>query len=1705
MLNQTNFSQFKSMMESLEERVMFDGVPDATFILPGSETASQVPAQAQLEQVDFNAPRELILIDAGVEDGDRLLAGILESKSESILEVRFLDGDSNGIDQISEILSSADHKYDAIHILSHGSEGSVALGNTELSTDNLSHYANQLAGWADALTEDADLLFYGCDLAGNHEGEQFIESISAITGSDVAASDDLTGGAELGGDWDLELNVGTIETVALTVENWNHVLGSGVAVQPGNGSEFQTTTATTDVFFVGNNTNGNGDSESGFNATVNGAGGTITSTLNFNNPTPASTAFNGGTFSVSDNTVGDDPTVNLTTNNGFQSGTAGNAVQIDPVSTGNGTVITTITFDVTTPSNAFAVDIIDTFDVGNNTGDVTLEFFVDGVLQGSVFAPDMGPNVTTATYFDANGVSLGTGTVGNGQENFFGVISSTNFSTVEIVHTSDNTGPGRDLFALDSIRLANVPIPEADLVTVKTLASGDATPEEGDTVSFDITVTNNGGDQATNVSLIDSLPAGITFTGSSVTQGVYNSATGLFDIGTLNVGQSATLTLTGTVDVGQGGNTIINTTTAATGDQMDPTNAGDDLDESIDVNVFLDKDWDGIVDSRDADADGDGILDVDEGFVGETTTAINSANLNSPGFPLNTPLQTGNTAQLNGLFNGLLDFSAELINNGIGTPGFVGGIQIQPDPIIGGNLLFVQPDGTGDFPDDAAVYTFDFNSPVDNLSFISSGINFGDTIIFEAFFEGNPVPVTAANFSNFTDGVVVQNGNELFNPAGAGGTEVDENRATVTFTQRIDQIILTTGKGNGANSTVTLGFNAFSGDAVTGAGSFIDTDGDGISDHCDIDSDNDGISDLLESGNADAIAADTDGSGVIDNAEAIAAGFEDLDGDGAWDGLATTPVDTDGDGIADFLDLDSDNDGIADAIEAQPTAGYQSPAIGSDADGDGVVDTFDDPTVDHGGAFTTPEDTDGDGIFDFLDADSDNDGVSDTDESGLVGDLTGIDANGDGIDDGVAPDSYADTDGIVSDPINDLENTTDNDTSDVDYRSVNDKDWDGVADHIDQDDDNDGILDTVESPPVLGVIDAASNNTNNLTGDFTNSRGVELPFAVTGSNSMVDFVSTLTGVTEGLQFRWVQPNSLTDFDVNLTLQQPTGGILESIRVGNNAPGSTQVFQNAAKDFTLSWPGGGTAILTDPDNNITSHNDGAIITSGTTLTAAQISVDASTWFLDINLSGVTGPVTITYESSTTSAAIGNEGIAFVPVVLTDTDGDGVHDGCDFDSDNDGISDLVESGQNAALVDTDGNGIHDGPVDPLTGIPLAANGGAGVDPVDTDGDGVADYLDLDSDNDGIADAIEAQPTAGYQTPAIGSDADGDGVVDTFDDPSVVHGGAFTTPEDTDGDGIFDFRDTDSDNDFISDTVESGLVGDLTGIDANGDGIDDGVAPDSYADTDGIISDPASELTNEDTDDTDVDYRSLNDKDWDGVADNLDADIDGDGILNSDETTFESLTIDPADLGLAVNTTDNTGSVDVSTQFGYPAGSIIVNFFNTNVNANGTFTLSEVDAPRFVITGSVPVQLGLLHGAGIPTQDAQDGLISHDGQSYTVTSPLDPQYVVNNSGDTYTVQRTGTDASANSTPFTWISDGFASDITITTTNLSPNNAYSFSILAPVDTDGDGVHDGCDIDSDNDGISDLLESGNQLAICLLYTSPSPRDRTRSRMPSSA
>ena len=140
-------------------------------------------------------------------------------------EVSFLDANRDGVSQISELLENSEGKYSAIHIISHGEEGQVSLGNTVLGADNLGEYTDELAGWADALTEDADLLFYGCDLAGNEAGESFTESISLITEADVAASDDTTGHATENGDWDLEFIVGDVQVQTLEASAWLGQLG----------------------------------------------------------------------------------------------------------------------------------------------------------------------------------------------------------------------------------------------------------------------------------------------------------------------------------------------------------------------------------------------------------------------------------------------------------------------------------------------------------------------------------------------------------------------------------------------------------------------------------------------------------------------------------------------------------------------------------------------------------------------------------------------------------------------------------------------------------------------------------------------------------------------------------------------------------------------------------------------------------------------------------------------------------------------------------------------------------------------------------------------------------------------------------------------------------------------------------------------------------------------------------------------------------------------------------------------------------------------------------------------------------------------------------------------------------------------------------------------------------------------------------------
>ena len=146
---------------------------------------------------------ELVFIDSATPDYQVLLDDLLvQSGANRQIDVVMLDADRDGIEQITETLQGY-QDVNAIHIISHGDDGTVGLGSTQFSASNLSTYQQQLQSWNLYLDVDADILIYGCNLAESASGQSLIDQISTLTGADIAASDDLTGHSNLGGDWKL--------------------------------------------------------------------------------------------------------------------------------------------------------------------------------------------------------------------------------------------------------------------------------------------------------------------------------------------------------------------------------------------------------------------------------------------------------------------------------------------------------------------------------------------------------------------------------------------------------------------------------------------------------------------------------------------------------------------------------------------------------------------------------------------------------------------------------------------------------------------------------------------------------------------------------------------------------------------------------------------------------------------------------------------------------------------------------------------------------------------------------------------------------------------------------------------------------------------------------------------------------------------------------------------------------------------------------------------------------------------------------------------------------------------------------------------------------------------------------------------------------------------------------------------------------------
>ncbi len=673
-------------------------------------------------------------------------------------------------------------------------------------------------------------------------------------------------------------------------------------------------------------------------------------------------------------------------------------------------------------------------------------------------------------------------------------------------------------------------------------------------------------------------------------------------------------------------------------------------------------------------------------------------------------------------------------------------------------------------------------------------------------------------------------------------------------------------------------------------------DGADARDWRDADDDNDGVTTLVEGG----VANNADGDAFPDYLDA-----DDFDGDGRPD---TTDVDDDGDGIpdaaegngvtntdgnggADSLDIDSDNDGITDNVEAQAEGTYRAPA-NVDTDGDGLDNAYD---PDNGGVAIVIANTDGADQPDFRDLDTDNDGIpdsieghdanangvadvlpanADVDNDGLdnaydiivrpaVGNATGSNAplqNSDGADNRDWRDTDDDNDGVPTLTEGGVGNNGDGDLR-PDYLDADDLDGDGVPDTSDQDDDGDGIPDLTEGN---GAIDS--------DGD--------------GRADSRDIDSDNDGLTDNVE---AQPEGLYRAPANVDTD------------------------NDGLDNAYDPDNGGVVIA--PANT-----DGADQLDYLDADADNDGIPDSIEGHDANADGIADRVRVNTDTdgdglddvydTVASPAAGNALGSNAP--LQNTDALDNRDWRDADDDNDTVLTSVEGGvgnnndgdtrpdyldadnfdgdSRPDSVDTDDDG---------DGLPDVTEGNALVD---TDGDGRPDSRDIDSDGDGIVDNVEAQAEGNYRAPA-GTDTDNDGLDNRYDPDN---GGTAIALANTDGADQPDFRDTDSDNDGVSDAIE--------GHDLNANGVADVVPAGADADADGldnaydtVVRPAAGNATGSNAPLQNTD--GADNRDW------RDTDDENDGQLTSTEDTNNNLNFadDDADRDGVPNYLDRDLGID------------------------------------------------------------------------------------------------------------------------------------------------------------------------------------------------
>ena len=816
----------------------------------------------------------------------------------------------------------------------------------------------------------------------------------------------------------------------------------------------------------------------------------------------------------------------------------------------------------------------------------------------------------------------------------------------------------------------------------------------------------------------------------------------------------------------------------------------------------------------------------------------------------------------------------------------------------------------------------------------------------------------------------------------------------------------------------------------------IDNDCDGVIDE--------GYPDHDDDGAADCVDDDDDGDGDPDVTDCrprdpdIFAGAEELcDGlDNDCNGNVDEGfVDNDLDQLADCVDLDDDNDDDPDASDCQPLdAAIHHGAVeicdGLDNDCDDQIDeSFNDNDADEIADCVDPDD-DNDGDLDITDcrpfdgmifagAEEICDGI-DNDCNDLI-DEGYTDHDGDLLADCIDPDD--DNDGLLDgedcDPTNplvyldapELCDGLDNDCDEAIDEGFEDQDEDSIADCVDPDDDGDGDPDPTDCAPLDGGI---------FHGQFETCDGID-----NNCNNVID---------EGYP------------------DQDGDSVRNCIDTDDDDDGDLDDTDCAPLDASVYH--GGPELCDGKDNNC----DGAV----------------DEGFADVDDDGLSDCI----DDDDDDDGV-DDGQDNCPSIANpgqhNTDGDQLGNACDSDDDNDGIDD-----------DGDGSGSEgdlpcpDGTSDSCDdNCPFVANPGQG----DADGDGVGNACDGDDDNDGInddADCAPLDPSIHLYAAEVcdGKDNNCNNVIDEGFADSDGDQQKDCTDEDDDNDGdpdtsdcaplnaaVFNLADEacdgiDNDCDDETDEGQLDTDGDTVADCIDNDDDDDG-DPDIFdcAPLDGAVSHLATEVC----DGVDNNCNALIDEGFldsegDGLADCIDPDDDNDGALDEDDCDTTNPQVNPDEIEACNGIDDNC---DGETDEGFP-----------DFNDNGTPDCAETDSDYDGDPDSsdcAPINALVFHGQIEACNGADDDCDAQTDEGF-------PDFDGDDSADCvdFDDDGDGDPDAQDCAPYDATVFHGAGEIC----DGADNNCEGGIDEGFLDGDNDGLADCVDGDDDNDGLLDDLDN---------------------------